>query len=104
MGEGSALFPRPLYRGPVAKRITLAAGHVSLRSVKKILSHIESPTWLCALFPSARVLRFSVSDSHIRLLSAARRLHRAEVLYGEPVPLPEIILADNHERARPLEP
>ena len=57
-----------------------------------------SPVSICAC------TAFFFSDSPIRLFSAARRLHRAEVLYGEPVPLPGIILADNHERARPLEP
>ena len=72
VGEWSALFPRPLYRGPVAKRVALAAGHASLRSVKKILSHIESPTWLCPLFPSARVLRvYFFRFSHPVLLFCA---------------------------------
>ena len=38
VGQWSALLPRPLYRGPVAKRVALSAGDASLRSVKEIVS------------------------------------------------------------------
>ena len=42
VGWQSALWARPLYRGPVAKRVAVSAGGASLRSVKKILSEVES--------------------------------------------------------------
>ena len=58
VGCQSALWARPLYRGPVAKRVAVAAGGASLRSVKKILSEVESLTSLCPLFPYLHVLRF----------------------------------------------
>ena len=58
VGWQSALWARPLYRGPVAKRVAVSAGGASLRSVKKTLSEVESLTSLCPLFPSLHVLRF----------------------------------------------
>ena len=58
VGWQSALWARPLYRGPVAKRVAVSAGGASLRSVKKILSGVESLTSLCPLFPYLQVLCF----------------------------------------------
>ena len=86
VGEQSALWVRPLYRGPVAKRVAVSAGGASLRSVKKILSEVESLTSLCPLFPYLQVLCFFVFllfSFFIRLFSPVRRLRRAQVLYGE---------------------
>ena len=57
VGWQSALWARPLYRGPVARRVAVSAGGASLRSVKKILSEVESLTSLCPLFPYLHVLR-----------------------------------------------
>ena len=87
---------RPLYRGPVAKRVALPAGHASLRSVKKILSHIESLTSLCPLFPSARVLSFFCyffifpsGSSLLRAVFAGPRCSTgSQLLYREHIPLP----------------
>ena len=42
-GVTVALWVRPLYRGPVAKRVAVSTGGASLRSVKKILSGVVVP-------------------------------------------------------------
>ena len=85
VGWQSALWARPLYRDPVAKRVAVSAGGASLRSVKKILSEVESLTSLCPLFPYLHVLRFFFGFFcffiFIRLFSSVRRLRRAQVLY-----------------------
>ena len=81
VGWQSALWARPLYRGPVAKRVAVSAGGASLRSVKKILSEVESLTSLCPLFPYLHVLRFFC-------FSAFFILHKALLSCAPPSPGP----------------
>ena len=81
VGWQSALWARPLYRGPVAKRVAVSAGGASLRSVKKTLSEVESLTSLCPLFPSLHVLRFFC-------FSAFFILHKALLSCAPPSPGP----------------
>ena len=56
VGWQSALWARPLYRGPVAKRVAVSAGSASLGSIKKVLSGVESLSSLCP--PYIHVLCF----------------------------------------------
>ena len=70
-----------MYRGPVAKRVAVSTGGASLRSVKKILSEVESLTSLCPLFPSLHVLRFFC-------FSAFFILHKALLSCAPPSPGP----------------
>ena len=81
LGWQSALWARPLCRGPVAKRVAVSAGGASLKSVKKTLSEVESLTSLCPLFPSLHVLRFFC-------FSAFFILHKALLSCAPPSPGP----------------